>query len=92
LTTAPTTTALHDRASAAIAPSAAIRRTFSFMAQPHLKRGALVSLFDNWRRPSQTIQLVYPANRHLSAKLRVFVDWAVEMFAGQLSTTKLPKP
>ena len=69
-----------------------IGQTFSFMAQPHLKRGALVSLFDNWRRPSQTIQLVYPANRHLSAKLRVFVDWAVEMFAGRLSTTKLPKP
>jgi LysR family transcriptional regulator for bpeEF and oprC len=24
---------------------------------------------------------VYPSNRHLSAKLRVFVDWAVELFA-----------
>jgi LysR family transcriptional regulator, regulator for bpeEF and oprC len=69
-----------------------IGQTFSFMAQPHVKRGALVSLFDNWRRPSQAIQLVYPTNRHLSAKLRVFVDWAVERFAGQLSTTKLPKP
>lgn len=67
-----------------------IGQTFSFMAQPHIKRGSLVSLFGNWRRQSQPIQLVYPANRHLSAKLRVFVDWAVEMFAAKLSTTKLP--
>jgi LysR family transcriptional regulator for bpeEF and oprC len=39
---------------------------------------------------AQPIQLVYPANRHSSAKPRVFVDWAVEMFAGKLSTTRLP--
>ena len=58
-----------------------IGQTFAFMAQPHIKRGSLVSLLDDWRRPSQPIQLVYPANRHLSAKLRVFVDWAVEAFA-----------
>jgi DNA-binding transcriptional LysR family regulator len=67
-----------------------VGQTFSFMAQPHIKRGSLVSLFDNWRRPSQPVQLVYPANRHLSAKLRVFVDWVVEPFAARLSTTKLP--
>ena len=58
-----------------------VGQTFAFMAQPHIRRGSLVSLFDTWRRPSQPIQLVYPGNRHLSAKLRVFVDWAVEAFA-----------
>jgi hypothetical protein len=25
---------------------------------------------------------MYPSNRHLNAKVRVFVDWAVEVFAG----------
>jgi DNA-binding transcriptional LysR family regulator len=55
--------------------------TFAFMARPPIKRGSLVSLLDDWPRPSQPIQLVYPGNRHLSAKLRVFVDWAVEAFA-----------
>jgi LysR family transcriptional regulator, regulator for bpeEF and oprC len=58
-----------------------VGQTFAFMAQPHIKHGSLVSLLDNWRRPSQPIQLVYPGNRHLSAKLRVFVDWVVEAFA-----------
>jgi LysR family transcriptional regulator, regulator for bpeEF and oprC len=24
---------------------------------------------------------MYPPNRHLNAKVRVFVDWAVEVFA-----------
>jgi len=65
-----------------------VGQTFSFMALPHIKRGTLVSLFDNWRRPSQPLQLVYPANRHLSAKLRVFADWAVEAFAAKLGTTR----
>ena len=27
------------------------------------------------------MHVVYPPNRHLSAKVRVFVDWAVELFA-----------
>jgi DNA-binding transcriptional LysR family regulator len=58
------------------------------MALPHIKRGSLVSLLDNWRRPSQPLQLVYPANRHLSAKLRVFADWAVEAFAARLGAKK----
>ena len=28
------------------------------------------------------LHVVYPPNRHLSAKLRVFVDWVAELFAG----------
>jgi DNA-binding transcriptional LysR family regulator len=35
-----------------------------------------------------TIATEYPANRHLSAKLRVFADWVVEAFAARLGTTK----
>jgi hypothetical protein len=27
------------------------------------------------------IYVVYPPNRHLSTKLRVFVDWVAELFA-----------
>jgi len=39
--------------------------------------------------------VVYPPNRHLSAKLRVFVDWVAELFArSDLIQRKccLPKP
>ena len=58
-----------------------VGQTFAFMAKPHIERGSLVSLLDNWWRSAQPIQLVYPGNRHLSAKLRVFVDWAAEAFS-----------
>ena len=27
------------------------------------------------------LHVVYPPNRHLSAKLRIFVDWIAEIFA-----------
>ncbi|ANS41856.1 LysR family transcriptional regulator [Serratia inhibens] len=58
-----------------------IIQTFRFMAQPHLDNGELVSLLHDWQPPSEQMYVVYPSNRHLSAKLRVFIDWAVEAFA-----------
>lgn len=57
-----------------------IIQTFRFMAQPHLDNGELVSLLHNWQPPAEQMYVVYPSNRHLSAKLRVFIDWAVETF------------
>ena len=51
-----------------------------FMAQPHVKGGALVTLFKSWTRPRHPLHVVYPPNRHLNAKVRVFVDWSVEVF------------
>jgi len=56
-------------------------QTFHFMAQPYLKRGALLSLLADWTRPPHPLHVVYPPNRHLNARVRVFVDWAVEVFA-----------
>ena len=35
----------------------------------------------DWCADSIPIHVVYPPNRHLSAKLRVFVDWAADLFA-----------
>ena len=56
-------------------------QTFRYIAQPHFKTGALIPLLENWERPSHQIHVMYPPNRHLNAKVRVFVDWAVEVFA-----------
>jgi DNA-binding transcriptional LysR family regulator len=35
----------------------------------------------DWRRPRQPLHVLYPSNRHLSAKTRLFVDWVAEVFA-----------
>jgi LysR family transcriptional regulator for bpeEF and oprC len=57
-----------------------IGQIFDFSARRHLAEGRLVAVLEDWRQPTLPIHLVYPATRHLSAKLRVFADWAVEIF------------
>ena len=52
----------------------------TFMAAPYLVNGALVQVLPEWKTPPIPIHVVYPPNRHLSAKVRSFVDWAAEFF------------
>jgi DNA-binding transcriptional LysR family regulator len=57
-----------------------VAQTFAFMARPHVRSGALVEVLKGWEPPPIPVYVVYPPNRHLSAKLRAFVDWTVEVF------------
>jgi LysR family transcriptional regulator for bpeEF and oprC len=69
-------------------------RTTTFQAQAHIASGALVPVLLDWCADRIPIHVVYPPNRHLSTKLRVFVDWAAELFSrSDLITRKccLPK-
>lgn len=52
-----------------------------YMARPHLASGELVRLFEDWQMKPMPIYLAFPPNRHVSAKLRVFIDWVVELMA-----------
>ncbi len=52
-----------------------------FMARPHLASGALREVLTEWTVPPLPLHVVYPPNRHLSTRLRVFVDWAAALFA-----------
>lgn len=52
-----------------------------YMAAPHLVGGELVPLFEDWEVASMPLYLVFPPNRHQSAKLRVFIDWVDELMA-----------
>lgn len=70
-------------------------RTSTFMAQMHIGAGHLVPLLLDWCADAVPIYVVYPPNRHLSAKVRVFVDWVADLFArSDLIHRKcsLPKP
>jgi LysR family transcriptional regulator for bpeEF and oprC len=66
---------------AALLAGVGISQTAYFSAAPHLETGELVRVLPEWTRPSVPLHVVYPPNRHLSAKTRAFVDWAVELFA-----------
>ncbi|MGK5050349.1 LysR family transcriptional regulator [Janthinobacterium sp. RB2P8] len=50
-----------------------------YMARAHVAAGALVPLFAAWRIEPMPLYLAYPPNRHVSKKLRVFIDWVVEL-------------
>ncbi|MGG2398000.1 LysR substrate-binding domain-containing protein [Pseudomonas sp. SH1-B] len=52
-----------------------------YMARPHLASGELVHLFDDWQMTPMPMYLAFPPNRHVSAKLRVFIDWVVDLMA-----------
>ncbi len=58
-----------------------IGQTFRFAAQQYLDNGRLVPLLDAWTREYHPLYVVYPSNRHLNAKLRVFVEWVAQIFA-----------
>ncbi|WP_095195149.1 LysR family transcriptional regulator [Pseudomonas sp. Irchel 3A7] len=52
-----------------------------YMSRPHLARGELVPLFEDWRLDPMPIYVAFPPNRHISRKVRVFIDWVAELMA-----------
>ena len=66
---------------AAVLGGFGISQCITFMAEPLLESGELVEVLPDWSRDPLPIHVVYPPNRHLSAKVRAFVDWAAELFA-----------
>ncbi|HBS5998875.1 TPA: LysR family transcriptional regulator [Klebsiella pneumoniae] len=51
----------------------------NYMAAAHQAVGALIPLFTQWRISPMPLYLAFPPNRHVNAKLHVFIDWIVEL-------------
>jgi len=51
-----------------------------FLCADALRDGSLVSVLDEWEPEPLTLHVIYPHTQHLSAKVRAFVDFAVEEF------------
>ncbi|MET0327765.1 MAG: LysR substrate-binding domain-containing protein [Luteimonas sp.] len=51
----------------------------AYMAKPHVANGELVTLFEDWQLDPMPMHVAFPPNRHVSAKLRVFIDWVVAL-------------
>ena len=58
-----------------------LSQTAAFIAAPYIASGQLVRVLADWACPPVPVHVVYPPNRHLSGKVRAFVEWAVEVFA-----------
>ncbi|HTO18592.1 MAG TPA: LysR substrate-binding domain-containing protein [Pseudomonas sp.] len=50
-----------------------------YMAKSHLERGELVPLFEDWQVEPMPLYVAFAQNRHVSARLRVFMDWVAEV-------------
>ncbi|HDS1218329.1 LysR substrate-binding domain-containing protein [Stenotrophomonas sp. TWI143] len=50
-----------------------------YMAEPHVARGELLPVLEDWQLPPMPMHVMFPPNRHMSQRLRVFIDWVVEV-------------
>ncbi|MDN4590575.1 LysR family transcriptional regulator [Xenophilus aerolatus] len=57
-----------------------IIQTFAYAAGPALREGALVEILRRWRPSPYPFHVVYPHHRHVTHRLRVFIDWVLERF------------
>ena len=51
-----------------------------FHAEQDLARGTLVQVLPAWPPRPVPVSLLYPRNRQLSPRVRVFLDWAMQLF------------
>ncbi|WP_323140017.1 LysR substrate-binding domain-containing protein [Massilia phyllosphaerae] len=52
-----------------------------YLLEKHVAGGGLVRVLGDWASKPLPVHIVYPQNRHMSAKVRVFVEWVAELFA-----------
>ncbi|GMR18634.1 MAG: hypothetical protein BMS9Abin33_1064 [Gammaproteobacteria bacterium] len=54
----------------------------SFIVYKEIEHGALVPLLKNYKPPQIDAYAIYPQTRHLSRRVRAFVDFLVKRFEG----------
>jgi LysR family transcriptional regulator for bpeEF and oprC len=52
----------------------------SYQVVPMLASGRMELVLEDWTSTPLPVNIVYPQNRHLSAKVRVFVEWMADLF------------
>jgi DNA-binding transcriptional LysR family regulator len=52
----------------------------TFIAGPELRRGRLKTILPSYHAPELSVCALYPPTRHLSMKVRVFIDFLIEQF------------
>jgi DNA-binding transcriptional LysR family regulator len=64
----------------------------SYIIFDDMVAGRLVSVLDDWDLPRLTINLAYPSRKHLSAKVRLFIDFLVQHFSAMQFERKWTGP
>ncbi|QCG93402.1 LysR family transcriptional regulator [Azospirillum sp. TSA2s] len=53
-----------------------------YRVEHQIAAGRLVPVLETFPPPPMPVSVVYPQNRHLSSRIRVFIDWLSEVFDG----------
>lgn len=48
--------------------------------EPYIKSGELIQILPEWECITMQLNIVYPPNRHQSARLQAFIDWLIQTF------------
>jgi DNA-binding transcriptional LysR family regulator len=67
-------------AASAIAGMGLIQCPHYRMEEP-IRQGLIQEVLVSMPPPPMPVSVVYPHNRHMSPRVRVFVDWVAEVFA-----------
>lgn len=67
-----------------------IFQTYRFIAEESVNHGRLVEVLSDYSGRTRRFSLIYPQNRHLSSRVRAFVDFMRETLAGQDQAMSLP--
>lgn len=62
-----------------------------FAVESWVRAGALVPVLPHWSFESRPINIIYPGSRHLSARVRCFVNWAMELMKTSPSVGMSPR-
>ena len=62
-----------------------------YMARAPVARGELVPLFEDWLLDPMPLYVAFPPSRHVSRKLRVFIDWIVELMVHHAPAIQPPR-
>jgi DNA-binding transcriptional LysR family regulator len=62
----------------------------NYSVLPQLRSGELVAVLEAWAPAPQAVNVAYPPNRYLSAKVRVFIDWVIALFEEHPQLKRVP--
>lgn len=77
---------------------AGLLQTYRFIVEEDLQRGSLVELLQPFAGCSRPFSLIYPGNRHMLLRVRVFIDYVLEALGApenssrQNSARSTPRP
>ncbi len=62
-----------------------------FRLEEHLQAGRLVQVLPEWTCPELPVCALYPFHRQLSPRVRVFIDWAHDLYGEKFGALKCQK-